>query len=79
MLQDVDESKLVIRADRNFHFPSAEVIRNALNKAAARNDADGVDRSIVLDMHSVHLVDHTTLKVRTDPPDGNFHSIHVLR
>ncbi len=52
----------MVWADRNFYFPSTEVIRNALNKAAQEAECDA-NRSIVIDLASVQLIDHTALKV----------------
>ena len=52
----------MVWADRNFYFPSTEVIRNALNKAAQEAECDA-NRSIAIDLANVQLIDHTALKV----------------
>ena len=60
--QDLHGGQVMVWADRNFYFPSTEVIRNALTKAAQEAECDA-NRSIVIDLANVQLIDHTALKV----------------
>lgn len=60
-IQEADEERVVLQADRNLYFPSVERFRNALTKVSI--DVETKNRVVVLDMGRVNQIDHTTLKV----------------
>lgn len=60
-IQEADEERVVLQADRNLYFPSVERFRNALAKVSI--DVETKNRVVVLDMGRVNQIDHTTLKV----------------
>ena len=57
----MDETRVIVKVDRNLYFPSVERFRNALSKASTFKT--NADRVIVIDLSRATEVDHTSLKV----------------